>query len=190
MAKLNPLPAFLWVLFVLLSGCAALPDLLPGTTLHEFELDGRAAVRYGGEGASTRIAWRHGAAVDDLLITGPLGQGIARIRRRGEDVQLTTADGREYRAGDAEALTESVLGWRLPLAGLPDWVRGRPARDRPARIERDEQGRIRELEQDQWRIEYQAWNGPLPSRMTLVREGARGTVERRMIIDQWKELLP
>ncbi len=179
--------ACLCLVQVIVAGCATLPEILGGSADIEFELEGRAAVRYGEEGGSTRIAWRHGASSDDMLITGPLGQGIARIVRRRGDVSLTTAEGKEYRAADAESLTESVLGWRLPLTGMPDWVRGRAAADRPARVERDEQGNARDIQQDQWRIEYLVWNGALPSRMTLSHDAARGRVELRIIIDQWKK---
>lgn len=171
-----------------LSGCASLVAVsIPDADL-EFELQGRAALRYGDEGGSMRITWRHSGAADDLLITTPLGQGIARITRQDGLVRLVTADGKEYSAADAETLTESVLGWRLPLAGLPDWVRGRPAAGRPAQTRNDDNGRIAGIEQDAWRIAYTAWEGALPSRMTLNHEGAGGkvSVEIRLIIDQWK----
>ena len=185
--KSTLLTACLCLFQFLLSGCASLPEILGGRADIEFELEGRAAVRYGEEGGSTRISWRHGASSDDVLITGPLGQGIARIVRRGGEASLTTAEGKEYRAGDAESLTESVLGWRLPLTGMPDWVRGRASVGRAAQVERDEIGQVKEVKQDDWRIEYLAWNDALPSRMTLSHEGARGRVELRIIIDQWKK---
>lgn len=173
-----------------LAGCATLPDAAPDTSPQDFEVEGRAAIRYGNEAGSTRIVWRHGAASDDMLITGPLGQGIARITRRGGEVTLTTADAREHRAADAESVTESVLGWRMPLAGLPDWIRGRAVAGRPARESKDDKGRLARLEQDDWKIEYLAWNGDLPSRMTLGREGAAGPIELRLVIDQWKNVAP
>ncbi len=173
---------------VLLPGCAALPEGRLGAAGVEFEMDARAAVRYRNNGGSTRIAWRHGSTIDDVLITGALGQGLARITRRGEQVQLVAADGKEYHSKDAESLTESVLGWRLPLAGLADWIRGRPSRDRPARVEDAEDGRIRVLWQDDWRIEYLSWNGAVPGRVTLQHEGPDGVVELRVIIDKWTSL--
>lgn len=168
------------------AGCATLPEATPDAGRQEFEVEGRAAIRYGSEAGSTRISWRHGPESDDMMITGPLGQGIARITRRGESVTLTTADAREHRASDAESLTEAVLGWRLPLAGLPDWIQGRAVPGRPSRVKRDDSGRVVALEQDDWRIEYLAWNGSLPSRLTLARDGAGGAIELRLIIDQWK----
>jgi len=84
-------------------------------------------VRYRDDAGSGNIAWRHGAHSDEMLLTTPFGQGIARLVRADDEFTLTTQDGREYRAGDAESLTEQVLGFRLPLRGLADWVRGRAA---------------------------------------------------------------
>ena len=91
---------------------------------------------------------------------------------------------------DAESLTESVLGWRLPLAGLPDWVRGRAVASRPYRSRRGVDGRIASIEQDAWRIDYLAWEGQLPSRVTLAYQGGSidSRVEIRLIVDQWQSV--
>jgi outer membrane lipoprotein LolB len=151
-------------------------------TAHDgFELVGRVAVRYGSEGASGRIAWRHSPASDELLITSPLGQGIARITRRGGEVKLVTADQKEYEASDAESLTERVLGWRLPLAGLPDWVQGRADPARAAEVTRDARARLSELRQDDWRVEYQEYEGARPSKLRI----SRADLEIRLVVDQW-----
>jgi outer membrane lipoprotein LolB len=82
-------------------------------------------------------------------------------------VLLKTAQGREYRAADSESLTERVLGFRLPIEGLADWVRGRPAP---------------ELERRGWRVEYQGRDSQQrPTRMRLTYPG----VELRLAISQW-----
>ena len=146
-----------------------------------FELVGRVAVRYGSDGASGRIAWRHSPATDELLITSALGQGIAHITRGDGGVKLMTADQKEYGAADAESLTEQVLGWRLPLAGLPDWVQGRADPARPAQLARDAQSRVSELRQDDWRVEYQEYEGARPSKLRI----SRADVEIRLMVDQW-----
>lgn len=166
----------------LLAGCAAPGFLLPADDV-EFELAGRVAAKYRDDAGSGNVAWRHAARVDELLLTTPLGQGIARIVRNGDDVVLTTQDGREFRAADAEALTEQVLGFRVPLLGLADWVRGRPApAPAPARQVRDREGRLAELEQSGWRIEYLAYEGGRPSRIKLNFPG----LELRLAVSEWK----
>ena len=116
---------WLSLVFVLIAGCAQLQTKVPDDV--EFDLSGRLAARYGKDAFSGNIAWRHAKSADEMLISSTLGAGVARIVRDGDSVVLTTAEPREYRARDAEALTEEVLGFRLPLSGLSDWVRGRPS---------------------------------------------------------------
>ena len=148
----------------------------------EFEFSGRIAVRFKDESSTGNFAWRHGAGNDEVMITNPLGQGVARIVRDGNAVTLTDAEGREHRADDAEALTEQALGFRLPLAGLADWVRARPGPG-PSQVRKDGEGRLAELEQSGWKIEYQEWgaDGKLPARMKLTYPG----LELRLAIAQW-----
>jgi len=169
-------------ILVLLAGCSQL-SFLQSTDGLRFELSGRIAVKYGDESSSGNVAWRHRSDGDEMLISSPLGQGIARIVRRGDAVTLTTSEPRDYHASNAELLTEEVLGFRLPLVGLSDWVRGRPAPG-PSRARRDEQGRLAELEQSGWRIEYLAYgeDGRLPARMRLLYPG----LELRLAISAWR----
>jgi len=174
---------FGWIVFsVLLAGCASLPETFEGGPPgNGFELVGRVAVRHGDEGTTGRIVWRHGPDFDEMLISSVLGQGIARITRRHGSVKLVTADHAEYQATDAEALTERILGWRLPLTGLPEWVQGRAAPGYPAMFVRDTQSRISELEQNGWWIRYQEYQGTRPSRLRMSHNG----LEIRLIVDKW-----
>jgi outer membrane lipoprotein LolB len=168
------------VMLLLAGGCAQLQTKVPQDV--EFDLSGRLAARYGKDAFTGNIAWRHAKSADEMLITSSLGAGVARIVRDGESVVLTTAEPREYKARDAEALTQEVLGFRLPLSGLADWVRGRPSDEAAAKVERDEQGRLRALEERGWRIEYQDYEGKLPSRMRLTYPD----IELRLAISKWE----
>lgn len=167
-------------LALLLAACAAPGFLLPAKDL-EFEIAGRIAVRYRDDAGTGNIAWRHGARGDEMLLTSPLGQGIARLVRAGEVITLTTQEGHEFQASDAESLTEQVLGFRLPLAGLADWVRARAAPG-PVRTRLDPAGRLAELEQSGWRVEYLEYAGARPSRLRLTYPG----LELRLAISWWK----
>ncbi len=190
-----------WVfaLFCVLCGCARLPDPLVGEDI-EFELVARFGMLYGGEAGSGTLTWRHGGARDDMLLTTPLGQGLAEITRDAQAVSLVLADGRRFEGRDAEALTEEVLGFRLPLEGFADWVLGResPASSR-ARIERDAEGRPRSLFQGGWRVDFLTYTSEmpgvsLPAQMRLfypdVQDpgAAQGmkSVELRIAISEWR----
>lgn len=163
------------------AGCAELTARAPGERV-EFEFTARFAARYRDEAASGQLAWRHDAARDQVLISSPFGQGLARVTREASGATLVMADDRRYMARDAEALTEQVLGFRLPLKGLADWVRARPSSGSPARTEFAPDGRLAALEQQGWRVEYQAYEGGKPSRMRLRYPG----LELRIAVSAWK----
>jgi outer membrane lipoprotein LolB len=151
---------------LLLAACAQL-EIRPPEGPLEFSLAGRIAARYGSESFSGNIAWRHARSGDELLLSTPTGQGVAQIIRQGDAVLLKTAEPREYRDNDPEALTERVLGFRIPIEGLADWVQGKPSP---------------QLESRGWRVEYQGYDAERrPTRMRLTYQG----IELRLAISQW-----
>ena len=176
---MNPLSRALAAVVLFVAACAQLPHA-PGD--FEFELTARFAARYRDEAASGTLDWRHRAARDDVLLSSPFGQGLARITREGEAVTLEAGDNKRYSAADAETLTEQVLGFRLPLRGLADWVRARPATDAPAQAEYAQDGRLLWLEQHGWRIEYTSYEGARPKVLKLNYPG----LELRLSISEWK----
>ena len=154
------------LLAALLAACAQV-EIKPPQGPLEFSLAGRIAARSGNEAFTGNIAWRHAKAGDELLISTPTGQGVAQILRQGDAVVLRTSEGREYRAADSEALTERVLGFRLPIEGLAETVQGRPSSA---------------LEGRGWKIEYQEYDAQRrPTRLRLTNAGA----EVRFAIHQW-----
>jgi outer membrane lipoprotein LolB len=165
----------------LLGACASVPAPVPRAG--EFAVVGRVAVRYGDEAASGRVAWRHSDADDDLVISTPLGQGIAEITRREGVYTLVSSDRQRFTASDPERLTEQALGYALPLEGLPDWLRGRAQPGVPAES-RFDGPRLAELRQQGWTIEYLAYeeDGRLPKRLRLTR----GALDIRLAIEEWQ----
>jgi outer membrane lipoprotein LolB len=162
---------------LLLAACATLERGAPS------DLAGRLAARYNGDSFSGNLSWQHARAGDEVLISSPLGQGVARIVRAPDgEVTLTTAQRQEYRAADAESLTQEVLGFRLPLGGLADWVRAAPSPGHDHRVERSADGRVRTLEQRGWRIEYLEYRDERPSLLRLTYPG----IELRLAVTQWK----
>jgi outer membrane lipoprotein LolB len=167
-------------LVLVLAGCAP-AEIRPSFQSVEFEIAGRLGARYQSESFTGNLTWKHASDADELVISTPLGQGVARIARQGDAIVLATAEPREYRSTDAELITEQVLGFRVPLAGLADWVRGRPSTESPAQAEYSPDGKLRTLAQSGWRIEYQDYDGARPTRMRLVYPG----IELRLAITRW-----
>ncbi|HEX4926541.1 MAG TPA: lipoprotein insertase outer membrane protein LolB [Burkholderiales bacterium] len=165
---------------ILAAGCAQAP-LAPPEGALEFQVLGRIGARYGNDGFTGNVDWRHARAGDDMLITTPLGEGLARIVRAGDAVQLTTANGKQYNAPDAETLTERVLGFRVPLEGMTWWVRGRPMPDVPFQQETGPEGRLRFLQQSDWRIAYLNYDNNRPKLLQLNYPG----IQLRFAITEW-----
>jgi len=174
---------------LLLAGCASAPPtaaVRPSNAEQAaFTLDGRIAVKYDGEHSSAGMHWLHDADADDILMLAPLGVTVAHIQRDAHGATLD-ASGKHYAAQDSGELMQQVLGWRLPLSGLPYWVMGLPVPGAMASVERDANGQVSLLRQDGWSIRYTAYATPaadsLPRRMTLQREG----LEIRLLIDEWQ----
>ena len=164
---------------LLLASCATVPPeaLPPGS----FSLIGRVAVRYGEEAASGRVTWRHTGADDELVISTPLGQGVAEITRRYGVYTLVTASGERDSATDPERLTRQMLGYAVPLDGLPDWVQGRPEPGVEA-MTRYDGDRLAELRQRGWVIDYSGSDERPPKRVRLTR----GDLDIRLVIDEWQ----
>jgi outer membrane lipoprotein LolB len=161
------------------AGCAGLPPegtgmapaRPPAPQITAFALAGRIAVRHGDSNYSARVSWRHDPIRDAILLTTPLGQGIAEVTRDAGGARLTLADRREFAAADWEELSERLFGVRLPLAELPHWVLG----DIPG----DGAG---------WRVDIlqreDAPANPLPTLLELKRDDT----EVRLKIDEWSEV--
>ena len=76
------------------------------------------------ESASGRFLLRELGASTELEVYSPFGQTVARAIAGPAGAVLETSDGTRYEAASPEALTERVLGWRVPVGRLPAWLRG------------------------------------------------------------------
>lgn len=177
------------LLALTLGGCASLPPP-PSATVGasaqaEWILQGRIGIRSDEQNLSGQVYWQHRADADDVLMTSPLGQGVARIVRDAEGVALEVPNQPTRRARDAETLTRETLGYALPVAGLSWWVQARPDPARAFEATRDDAGRLVRLKQDGWTIDYLQYAADAPERprkLVVTREG----LEIRLVADRWQ----
>ncbi len=176
-------------------GCAQLPGFGPAAPAlplalssvpETFRLEGRVSVRAGEESFSGGLVWRRGGGGEELLLSTPLGQGVAELRSDSSGVTLTDAKGQIHVAPDADTLVHQALGLELPLRGLAWWVVGHPRPDAPYIAEPDEAGRLGTLEQDEWHIEFSRYapqgRAVLPGKLIARRGDA---LEVRLVVDGW-----
>ena len=177
---------------LLLGGCANLPSSPstepPRDALLAFTLEARFSLRHQDKSYSGRLSWRHDGMNNELLLSSPLGQGMAEILTSESGARLKSSDGKVYEASDAETLTRQVLGYPLPLDQLTDWVRGLGA---TAGIsERDALGRPLRLHHEDWLIDYgYSSDDPQAPPDRIFAERAGG-FELRLRIDEWNSLSP
>lgn len=156
--------------------------------LHAFWLAGRFSLRQEAQSYTGRLDWRHADDSDDLLLSSPLGQGMAEIVSDAAGARLTSGDGKTQSAASADELLQAVLGYPLPLDKLADWVRGRNPQGGTMAV--DTLGRPLRLHYEDWRIAYEYDSDDpqaLPGRLFVEREAL---LELRLRIDEWSPLKP
>jgi outer membrane lipoprotein LolB len=176
------------VLFVsaLLTACATPPPSSQADRAYSGRLAVTTALGEQRENVSGRFNFEIRGQQQLLELSSPLGTTVARIEIEPGRARATGARMQEVHGADADALTEQLLGWRLPVSGLADWIEGRPVPDRFARIERDGE-RIVLFEQDGWVIRLsEFFDGTArPRRLVLERPSGVNTpsVVLRLVVD-------
>lgn len=181
-------------LLLLLSACASLPPP-KGADHHYAGRFSLAVTRADPRGAEPqRDAWtgRFTLQVDARSLTldlvSPLGSTIARFETDAQEARLLVpANGgvRVEHGPDARALSEQVLGWSLPVAGMADWLEGHPSPARPYQP-LDPIAEATRFEQDGWAVTVEPPTDARPGRrLQMDRSGQGGApdVALRVVLD-------
>nr|WP_280519718.1 lipoprotein insertase outer membrane protein LolB [Cupriavidus numazuensis] len=150
-------------------------------------------VRYGrDEGVQGSFRWEEQGRNVRLDLLSPLGQTLAVVTATPSGATLDLPNKPPRNAPEVDSLLEEALGFALPVAGMRDWLHGRPAPGRPAKSTRDAEGRLSTLAQDGWSVRYVAWQevpsgtqapAPRPRRIDLERDGGPTPLAVKLVID-------
>ncbi len=146
-----------------------------------FTIEARIYVRQGEKFSNARLSWQHQAERDEILVTGPFGQGIAELVRDAAGVRMTGADHKEIVARDWNTLTEKIFGIALPLNEIARWL---PAN--VAGAENDALGHPVQAEEQGWHIAWPAYESDAANALPKALSLQRGDIEVRLKIDQWQ----
>ncbi len=145
-----------------------------------FALSGRISIRHQDAAYHGVITWQHSAQADELILTSPLGQGMAELRRNGTTAVLSLPNGERHEAATLEALAARLFGAPLPLAELPSWLRGTAPE-----AERNEAQQPRRLVLPDWTIEWLRYDDAgRPQLLSLESPD----LALRLRIDRWDEI--
>lgn len=169
--------------WLLLSACAT-PLTIKSNDHQALSFNGRVAIKHQSERRSVGINWLHDAQDDDILLLAPLGQTLGKIHLAPQWVTLDYA-GKHYQAENAEALTERVLGWNLPFAGLRYWIKSESSPSSAVQVERNAAGQVSLLLQDGWEIRYVKYTSDSRDALPKKLELRRDDIELTLLIDEW-----
>lgn len=147
--------------------------------------NGKIGIRHGDRGNSAQLSWHQQGPEYRIQLNGPLGIGKVLIEGDDTGVSLQNSDG-TFTSASPESLVLELTGWDIPVSQLVYWVRGLPAPEPVADEIQLQEGRLQQLSQAGWDIEYQrftvAHGLSLPSKIVLQRPDTRLTV----LIKQWQ----
>jgi outer membrane lipoprotein LolB len=154
----------------------------------DWGLQGRVAVRSGGEQGSGSVDWEVSSGKTRFTLQAPISRRSWRLSMAPGSAVLEGLDQGRLEAPDAGTLLRESVGWELPIEQLAYWIRGARAPG-PARISFNADGLPSRIEQAGWVIEYPEWRGtreghdvPMPRRVFAQRPQA----SVRMVVDQWR----
>lgn len=181
-----------------LAGCATPPTTTPAAQsawigrqsqlarLTHWRALGRVGVINGQDGWHANFEWAQQDPGYRIDLVGPLGQGRVLIESDGHTVAIQTQDGQRRTAPDPDTLLEQTLGVRLPVGGLRYWLRGLPEPGPTTAVHIDANGRLTQLEQNGWLIDYPSYTSvaaqELPNRITARRQD----LSVKLIVEQWQ----
>ncbi len=99
-----------------------------------------------------------------LELSSPLGQLLARLSLAPGKARLETADRGDFTAPDMDSLTDSVLGWRVPVQRMSFWLKGKATENSVV----DAQGKLMSAIDGGWNLVIDEHNARgKPSKLTL-----------------------
>jgi len=154
-------------------------------SLQTWKLKGRVAGKSNNEGFRAGVQWnqlQHNFIID---LHGPLGRKVAVITSKETGVQLKTSKGKSFQADDPEELMQSLFGYSLPVNGLRHWLIGIPdPKQQHADLTLDEQGRLMQLKQSGWLIDYKRYHNSTPVLPALIQI-SNPTLNANIKVDSW-----
>ena len=196
MVRFNPIWIFTGIgLLLILTGCSLLrmePEKPPSVVdrqalyrIHDWNIQGRIAVRSKQESWHAGLNWSHNPIKDSLQIAGPFGQGAVRVAITKNFIRVTHAGGGVEESANPNKLLYSLLGIEIPLEELQYWVLGLASPKSVFDADYDSSGWLRFLKQLGWTInmiEYQRVdNWVLPRKLKISKADARLI----LVIDEW-----
>ncbi|MBT7308739.1 MAG: outer membrane lipoprotein LolB [Gammaproteobacteria bacterium] len=154
--------------------------------LHEWNIEGRIALRVGDKGGHSRYHWRHQSEAQHFSLSGLMGVGGMALTHRPGQTEVTTSEGR-FQGEEPEQLLLEVTGWHFPIEAAAAWIKGIPAEGVAIdALVLDEENRLQSLSQSGWRLQVRRYQQveqlQLPELIVIERDEVR----LKLQVAQWE----
>lgn len=190
-----------------LSACASLPTGTDGLSLEQrretlesvdtWQMRGRLTVDTGERAFQGSFNWYQQDDALELVVRGPLRNGVLEVAGRPDDMTVTARDGETRTLTDPESELSELIGWWLPVASLPHWLLGFPDLNFRAVSEAGADGTLASIEQRLWQVDYPAYGlapleGSVATAVLVPRriELTHGALALTLTIDDWQPAAP
>ncbi len=128
---------------------------------------------------SADIEWVHAINKESISLSGPLGQGAAKIVLLPGLIVIDRGDGKIGYSTDIDLYVEQQLGFVVPVTVLRFWVLGLPAPDQ-------DYVRLKDgFEQSSWKIHFLNYISVgdvlMPRKIVIEKASAK----LKLVVDQW-----
>jgi outer membrane lipoprotein LolB len=187
-----------FILTALLTSCASVAPPAPSVEIpwknrlasldkiQSWQLNGKIGIVTAKDSGSATVDWTQTGNSYTISLTGPLGANGLKLSGQPGHVTLRTSDGKTYTASNPEQLLAQKWGWNLPVSNLRYWIRGLTVPGKPATTHFDPYGRLSELQQQGFNVQYLAFTksggADLPSKIVITSPA----LKVKMMVYEWK----
>lgn len=155
------------------------------SAIQNWKLNGKVAVQTTRDSGSASFNWMQNNTHYVITLMGPLGTHRMELSGRKGNIVLET-NGKHFYARSPEQLLAKQWGFKLPVSSLKYWIRGIPVPGIPAETHFDRYGRLRQLQQEGWNIQFLAYKHlqakDLPSKLYITSP----SLKVRIMIYDWE----
>ena len=158
--------------------------------MQSWSMGGRAALRFKADAWTFGLNWvQRNRQQYSLQIKHPITGTVIGILDHSPGKATLKSRGKVSTGPDAERLLQQQLGVKMPVNGMPYWIRGVMAPQYPVgKVTFLTNGRPKQIIQAGWVIEYASYNGnglnALPTRLNISRNQEQVNV--RILAKQWQ----
>lgn len=151
-----------------------------------WKIDARAGFTTANDSGSVSMIWDQKDKAYHITLIAPLGQGRLDLYGEGPDVVLNTSEGKTLYGESAQNLIYRATGFIVPIESMERWIKGLPGIHPKIKIDYNNDGTIATMQQEDWNIEYLAYQTHNSALMPRKLRATNGDLKIKIVIKEWQ----